>query len=72
VSGNRPETILRFIEGFTAEHGYSPTIRQIGEAAEISSTAVVHWHLRALVRKGALVHTPRGYMLPPSVSVRAQ
>jgi repressor LexA len=57
------EAILRFIEDFTAEHGYAPTIRQIGGGVGISSTAVVHWHLRMLVREDALVHTPRGYML---------
>jgi repressor LexA len=62
VSANR-EAILRFIEDFTAEHGYAPTIRQIGGALGISSTAVVHWHLKMLVREEALVHTPRGYML---------
>ena len=44
--------ILEFIGAFVDEHDYPPTIRQIQEACEISSTSVVDYNLRALERLG--------------------
>ncbi|MGC8787345.1 MAG: transcriptional repressor LexA, partial [Anaerolineae bacterium] len=34
----RQKTILEFIRKFVQENGYPPTIREIGRAANISST----------------------------------
>ena len=50
----RQQSILGFIRGFTTDNGYPPTIRQIGEAAGISSTSVVNYNLNKLERDGYL------------------
>jgi repressor LexA len=50
----RQQAILDFIRGFAGENGYPPTIRQIGEAAGISSTSVVNYNLNKLEKAGYL------------------
>lgn len=50
----RQRRIIMVIRDFTAEYGYPPTIRQIGEAVGISSTSVVSYNLSVLQRKGYL------------------
>lgn len=50
----KQEKILDFISTFTAENGYPPTIREIGENFGINSTNGVNDHLIALERKGYL------------------
>jgi repressor LexA len=50
----RQEAILEFIRDFTKEHGYPPTIREIGKACDISSTSVVNYNLDKLERAGLL------------------
>lgn len=47
----RQQDILKFIGRFTAEHGYPPTIREIGEAVGISSTSVVNYNLNKLEKE---------------------
>jgi len=44
--------ILAFIQGFIDEHDYPPSIRQIQEACDISSTSVVDYNLRILEKQG--------------------
>ncbi|OFW67997.1 MAG: repressor LexA [Actinobacteria bacterium RBG_13_63_9] len=44
--------ILDFILEFITEHDYPPSIRQIQEACDISSTSVVDYNLRILERQG--------------------
>ena len=48
----RQEKILSFVEAFTHENEYPPSIREIGEAVGISSTSVVNYNLKALEREG--------------------
>lgn len=48
----RQRTILEFIRKFVQENGYPPTIREIGRAANISSTSVVNYNLNILQAKG--------------------
>ena len=50
----RPRRILQFVERYTAEHSYPPSIREIGQAVGISSTSVVDYNLRALEREGMI------------------
>src|SRR5271157_2882783 len=52
------ETILQFIHGFIVERGYSPTVRDILKGCEISSTAVVQYHLDVLEREGHIHRDP--------------
>ncbi|HLA19788.1 MAG TPA: transcriptional repressor LexA, partial [Dehalococcoidia bacterium] len=40
------------IQGFIDEHDYPPSIRQIQEACDISSTSVVDYNLRILEKQG--------------------
>lgn len=50
----RQRAILDFIDGFTEEHGYAPSIRDIVRGCDISSTSVVDYNLRILARGGFL------------------
>ncbi len=52
------ENILQFIHGFIAERGYSPTVRDILKGCEISSTAVVQYHLDVLEKEGHIHRDP--------------
>ncbi|MEI6047096.1 MAG: transcriptional repressor LexA [Chloroflexota bacterium] len=49
------KSILEFIEGFIEEHnGLPPTVREIQEKLNISSTSVVDYNLKALEEKGQI------------------
>ena len=48
----RQRNILEFIKSFALNNGYPPTIREIGEAVNISSTSVVNYNLNALQKEG--------------------
>ena len=50
----RQKRILQFIRDHQGEHGYPPTIREIGIAAGISSTSVVDYNLRVLQKDGLI------------------
>ncbi len=54
VLSPRQQQILEMIREFSAEFGYPPTIRQIGESVGISSTSVVSYNLSVLQRRGYL------------------
>ena len=51
LSGKQ-QRILDFIRTFIDDHDYPPSIRQIQEACDISSTSVVDYNLRALEKSG--------------------
>jgi repressor LexA len=51
---DRQQRILDFIGEYTGDHGYPPSIREIGQAVGISSTSVVDYNLRALERGGRI------------------
>lgn len=44
--------ILQFMRGFIDQHDYPPSIRQIQDACDISSTSVVDYNLRILEKQG--------------------
>ena len=48
----RQQRILEFLGEYIDENGYPPSIREIGAAAEISSTSVVSYNLRRLEERG--------------------
>jgi repressor LexA len=52
------ENILQFIHGFIDERGYSPTVRDILKGCDISSTAVVQYHLDVLEKEGRIHRDP--------------
>ena len=49
---NRERDILKFIEKQVSEQGYAPSVREIGKAVGLSSTATVHAYLAKLEEKG--------------------
>ncbi|MGD8760064.1 MAG: transcriptional repressor LexA [Anaerolineales bacterium] len=51
---DRQRRMLAFIEKFSTENGYPPSIREIGQAVGISSTSVVNYNLNRLVDHGYL------------------
>jgi len=50
----KQQSILRFIQAFLREKDYPPSIRDIQEGCNISSTSVVDYNLKALERMGYL------------------
>jgi repressor LexA len=50
----RAREILEYIQGFTRERGFPPTIREIGGAFHISSTNGVRYYLSILEKAGHL------------------
>ena len=48
----RQESILKIIKQFIAKRGYPPTVREIGEQANLHSTATTQFHLNKLEEKG--------------------
>ena len=48
----REKAILKFIEKQILTNGYPPSVREIGQAVGLKSTATVHGYLEKLVEKG--------------------
>lgn len=49
---DRQNYILQVLKKLIAKKGYPPTVREIGEAAHLSSPATIHFHLNKLEEKG--------------------
>ena len=50
----RHQKILDFVDAYVTKHSYPPSIREIGEAAGISSTSVVTYYLKQLTEMGKI------------------
>lgn len=50
----RQNEILNYIKEYIVQHGYPPTIREIGADLGISSPATIHAHLSNLEKKGVI------------------
>jgi len=57
LSGKRLQ-ILNFIADSQRERGYPPSVREIGQAVGLTSSATVHTHLAVLQREGYLSRDP--------------
>jgi len=57
LSGKRQQ-ILTFIADSQRDRGYPPSVREIGEAVGLTSSATVHTHLAVLQREGYLSRDP--------------
>ncbi len=53
-TSNKAQMIMDYVNQFVQENGYSPSVREIGEAVGLRSTASVSYHLQALQEKGLL------------------
>ena len=54
----RQQEIFDFIKNYSAEHGYPPTVRDIGKAVGLASSSTVHAHLANLEKVGLLRRDP--------------
>ncbi len=54
----RQQRILDVIRRFTAERGYPPSVREIGERVGLSSSSTIHAHLKTLERRGLISRDP--------------
>lgn len=53
-TSNKQAEILEFLTAYIEENGYAPSIREIGQAVGLKSTATVHYHLSELKRLGKI------------------
>ena len=51
---NKAEEIMDYVNQFVRENGYAPSVREIGTAVGLRSTASVSYHLNQLQQKGVL------------------
>jgi repressor LexA len=55
---DRQRAILEYLREYIEQHGYPPTVREIGEAVGLRSPSTVHAHLAQLERAGLLRRDP--------------
>ena len=53
-TSDKAQLILEYVNQFSQANGYAPSVREIGQAVGLRSTASVSYHLRQLQEKGAL------------------
>jgi repressor LexA len=64
---SRRDAIVQYISRYVAEHGFPPSVREIGAAVSLKSTSTVAYYLRRLEEEGRIsrVHErSRGISLP--------
>ena len=54
-TSDKAERILEYVNQFVQENGYAPSVREIGAAVGLRSTASVSYHIQALQDKGMLL-----------------
>jgi len=54
----RQKELLDYLTGYIGEHGYAPTLEEIGRNFALGSLATVHKHLQNLERKGHIRRLP--------------
>ncbi|MBI5053942.1 MAG: winged helix DNA-binding protein, partial [Chloroflexi bacterium] len=71
---DRQRDMIDFIRKFQNVSGYPPTIREIGEAVNITSTSVVNYNLNKLEKEGYITRdlkVSRGLRLVESLQEKA-
>lgn len=51
----KQQEVYDFILAFTNEHGYPPSVREIGTAIGLKSPSTVHFHMKGLEEAGVIV-----------------
>ena len=51
----KQQKIYDYIQTFSAEHGYPPSVREIGAAMGLKSPSTVHFHLKGLEEAGVII-----------------
>ncbi|MDP9376408.1 MAG: transcriptional repressor LexA [Actinomycetota bacterium] len=54
----RQQEIFDYVKQYAADHGYPPTVRDIGKAVGLTSSSTVHAHLANLEKAGLLRRDP--------------
>ena len=54
----RQQEIFEFVKRYVSDHGYPPTVRDIGKAIGLTSSSTVHAHLANLEKLGLLKRDP--------------
>lgn len=54
----RQQAVFDVIRSYASEHGYPPTVREIGTIMGLASSSTVHSHLAALERAGIIERDP--------------
>ena len=55
----KQNVILDILKKLIAKNGYPPTVREIGEKANLHSPATIHFHLKKLEEKGYIKQDPK-------------
>lgn len=51
----KQQRIYDYILAFTNQHGYPPSVREIGAAMGLKSPSTVHFHMKGLEQAGAII-----------------
>lgn len=51
----KQQRIYEYIQAFAVEHGYPPSVREIGAAVGLKSPSTVHFHLKGLEEAGVII-----------------
>ena len=55
----RQQDIYEYICTYCKDHGYAPSVREIGTAVNLASPSTVHLHLKTLEEKGLIRRDPK-------------
>ncbi len=54
-TSDKAQRIMEFVNDFIQQNGYAPSVREIGSAVGLRSTASVTYHIKALQEQGLLL-----------------
>ena len=60
----KQQQIYDYILSFTAQHGYPPSVREIGAAVGLKSPSTVHFHMKGLEEAGVIVKAEGKTQIP--------
>jgi repressor LexA len=58
TSAERQDQIYEYLKQFQRDHGYPPSVREIGAAVGLKSASTVHGYLRCLEERGLIARQP--------------
>lgn len=54
MQGSTRRAVYEFIMGYTQDHGFAPTVREVASGLGFCSPATVHRHMGSLAKEGLL------------------
>jgi repressor LexA len=70
-TSDKGEKILEFVQEFVRDNGYAPSVREIGAAVGLNSTASVSYQLKRLQEQG-LLSAPNGKGVKRAIATTAR